>query len=277
MNKERARILNQNIKKLNIKNVEVINGDALNKGVIQKIAKESPDIVFFDTERPEESDRTLNQIQPPINKILESYSPLTLRIAIEIPPFTNDIETIKKRYNFESEFLSLNDQLNRLTLYFNELKTCEKSVIALPSKEKLTNSEKEIKAQKVVSAKNFKNFKYLYPINPAVVVAGLTEEIAAKFNSPIIELNKPALISNNLLKSYLLTSYQIIRICENRREKILYELKDIGAGKVTLRYNILPEEYWEIRKFYESRLSGKKEVSLFVNDKQREAIICKKI
>ncbi|VVB84020.1 putative cobalt-precorrin-6B C(15)-methyltransferase (decarboxylating) [uncultured archaeon] len=274
--KNRARILNQNLKKLRIKNVEVINGDALNKSIIQKISKEKVDIVFFDTERPEETDRTLSQIQPPVDKIIEFYSPLTKKIAIEIPPFTQDIETLKKDYNFESEFLSLNSQLNRLTLYFNELKTCGKSVVALPSKEKLTNSEKAIKSKRVISAENFKNFRYLYSIDPAVVVSDLTNELAEKFNASILELNKPVLLSNSLFKSYFLIPYEIIKICSSRQEEILKELKEIGAGKVTLRYNIPPEDYWNVRKFYESRLNGKKEVSLFINEKQKEAIICKK-
>ena len=153
LDKERAKTLNDNIKKLHIKNVEVINGDALNKGVIQKVSKESPEIIFVDTERPEESERTLNGIKPPIEKIIEFYSSLTSKIAIEIPPFTNDLEKLK--FNFEEEFISLNGQLNRLTLYFNELKTCKKSAIALPSKEKTDKFRKKIEISKSFFCKKF--------------------------------------------------------------------------------------------------------------------------
>ena len=271
LNKERAKILNENLKRLRIKNVEVINGDALNKSIIQKISKENPEIIFVDTERPEESERTLNKINPPIEKIIELYSHLTSRIAVEIPPFTQDLEKLK--LIFEEEFISLNGQLNRLTLYFNELKTCEKSAIALPSKERLTNSGNEIKPQKVSS---IKNMKYLYFIDPAVVVSKLTNELSEKLNLPIFELNKPVLVSNNLKKSYFLVSYKIIKICENKPEKILQELKKIGAGKVIIRYNVLPKDYWKIRNFYEKELEGKKEINLFVDEKQNEAILTEK-
>jgi len=271
LNKERAKILNDNLKKLHIKNVEVMNGDALNKSIIQKISKENPEIIFVDTERPEESERTLNGIKPPIEKIIESYSGFTSKIAIEIPPFTQDLEKLK--FDFEQEFISLDNQLNRLTLYFNELKNCKKSAIALPSKEKLINSEKEIKFQKVSSAKNF---KYLYAIDPTVVVSKLVNELAEKFSFQTLELNKPVLVSNNEKRSFFLTSYKIMRICENRQDKILQELKRVGAGKVTLRYNLNPKDYWKVRNFYEKELEGKKEVNLFVDEKQREAIICEK-
>jgi precorrin-6B methylase 2 len=66
LDKTRAKILLDNLKKLRINNVEVINGDALNKSVIQKIAKENPDIIFVDTERPEQSERTLKEIKPSV-------------------------------------------------------------------------------------------------------------------------------------------------------------------------------------------------------------------
>ncbi len=272
LNKERAGILNQNLKKLHIKNVEVINGDALNKSILQKIAKENPEIVFVDTERPEEVNRTLEQIQPPVKKILETYYVMTKKIAIEIPPFT-DVRNLKEE-NFEQEFISLTGQLNRLTLYFNELKNFEKSAISLPSKEKITNSEKEIKFQRVFSAKNF---KYLYFIDPTIVVSGLLGEIANKFNSPVLDLGKPALVSNNDLKSYFFTKYRIAKICEDNPEKILQEVKKLGAGKVILRYTIDPKNYWKTRNFYEKELNGKKEINLFRNEKQREAILCVKV
>jgi 16S rRNA G966 N2-methylase RsmD len=275
LNKKRAEILNQNIRKLKIKNVMVINGDALNKSVIQKIAKEKPNIIFFDTERPEQSERSLTQINPSIDKILDAYLPITKKVAIEIPPYTKEIDELRKKFYFEREFISLKGQLNRLTLYFNELKRCEKSAIALPSKEQLANSEKEIESQKVRSAKNF---KYLYAIDPTISVAGLEENLSSRLNASIFFLdNKSALVSNKEVKSYFLTGYKIIKICKNDKREILNELEKAGAGKVTLRYSIVPEDYWKIRKFYEKELTGKKEINLFVNKEQNEAILCSKI
>lgn len=271
IDKKRVDILLQNLKKLRIKNVEVINGDALNKSVIQKISKESPDIIFFDTERPEQTERTLAEINPPINKILEEYSKLTTKIAIEIPPFTKDIETIKTEN--EQEFISLDSQLNRLTLYFNELKTCNKSVISLPSMERLTNSEKKGKIKEVSSAKNF---MYLYSIDPAIILANLTEELSEKFKLNLLNLNKPLFLSNGPIKSNFLIPYIVVGVPENKFEKIVKSLKKVKAGKVILRYNVNPKDYWETRNMYEKELTGKREVNLFISEKNNEAIICER-
>lgn len=273
IDKNRANILLQNVKKLKMTNVEVINGDALNKSVIQKISKESPDIIFFDTERPEQTERTLAEINPSINKILEEYSKLTKKIAIEIPPFTKDIETLKKENDFEEEFISLNNQLNRLTLYFNELKTCNKSVISLPSKERLTNSDKKIKMKEISSVKNF---RYLYSIDPAIILADLIEELSEKFNLNLLKLNKPVFLSNEFVKSYFLMPYRILEISENNFDKISKSLKRIKARKVILRYNLEPKNYWKVRNLYEKELTGKREINLFVDEKNREAILCEK-
>ncbi|MCL5018267.1 MAG: RsmD family RNA methyltransferase, partial [Candidatus Pacearchaeota archaeon] len=150
--KSSANILIENLKKLKIQNVEVLVADALSKKAVEKIKNFQPNVIFCDTERPEKAERTLEAIKPSIKKLLE-FSEITPNIAIEIPPFTK-IENFD--YDYEKEFISLNQQLNRLTLYFNELKQNDVSVVALPSKEKITN---EIQKQKI---KKISNPEYLY-------------------------------------------------------------------------------------------------------------------
>ncbi|MEK6913847.1 MAG: rRNA adenine N-6-methyltransferase family protein [Nanoarchaeota archaeon] len=273
LNRNRVSLLADNLKKLKIKNVEIITGDALNKSIINKIKREEPRVIFVDTERPEQSDRTLNFINPPIQKILEAYLQITKKIAIEIPPFTQGLETIKKDNDFEAEFISLDNQLNRLTLYFNELKKCEVSAIALPSREKIIMSDKHIQAK---TEKFAKKYNYLYLIDPTIVVAHLLEELSVKFDAPILNLSKPVLLSNEVINSHFLTKFKIVKTCENDSNQILKTMNSLGIGKVTLRYNLEPNEYWKVRNSYEKRLTGKREINLFINEKQNEAILAEK-
>ena len=273
LDKARSSILSDNIRKLRIKNVNVINGDALNKGIINKIKKEEPSVIFVDTERPEQSDRTLSFITPPIQKILDAYIPITKKIAIEIPPFTQGLEELRKDLNFEEEFISIDNQLNRLTLYFNELKKCEVSAIALPSGEKIVHSAEYVESKK---EKYVKNYKYLYIIDPTIIVARLIDELAVKFDAPILFLNKPVLLSNKEIDSHFLTKFKIIKTCSNDPDQIFKTMKSLGVGKVTLRYNLEPNEYWKVRNSYEKRLTGKREINLFINQQKREAILAEK-
>jgi hypothetical protein len=273
LDKARAVILSNNVRKLNIKNVEIVNGDALNKSIINKVKKAEPSVIFVDTERPEQSDRTLSFISPPIDKILEAYLPITKKIAIEIPPFTQGLEELRKDLNFEEEFISLENQLNRLTLYFNDLKKSDVSAIALPSGEKLVNSNDYVESKK---EKSVKNYKYLYIIDPTIVVARLIDELSVKYDAPILHLNKPVLLSNKEIESHFLTRFRIVNTCSNDPDQIFKTMKSMGVGKVTLRYNLEPNEYWKVRNSYEKRLTGKREINLFINGQKREAILCEK-
>lgn len=273
ISREHSEILKKNLEILNIKNVDILTGDALSEKTISAVKKQNPEIIFCDTSRKEQGKRTLKELTPNIFELLEKYSKVTDKIAVEIPPFTNkeELNELRKKYDFEEEYLSLNKQLNRLTLYFNELKKSEKTAITLPSKEKI-ESQKNLKIE---TAESLGNFEYLYTIDAAIITAGLENELANNFNSQIINLNKPCLISDKTLKSSFITGYKILKISEDKPEEILKCLKILNAGKVVLRYNIEPKEYWKIRSSYENQLSGKKEVHLFKSKK--EDLICEKI
>jgi 16S rRNA G966 N2-methylase RsmD len=297
LDRSKANILIDNLKKLRIQNVEVLVGDALSKKAVEKIKDFQPEIIFCDTEREEKGERTIESIKPSIKKLLEIFSEVTSKIAIEIPPFT-DTEQLNE--NFEREFISVNQQLNRLTLYFNELKQSDVSVIALPSGEKIETSD--FAKYKLNSASGGESFhdgrvsekrvgarvgaglternreeSYLYIIDPAIIVADLISELANKLNAKVLELNKPVLVSDKKINSNFLTGYKVLTTCKNEQKEILQNLKEMNAGKIVLRYNIEPKDYWKVRNFYENQLIGRKEISLFVDEKNNEAILTEKI
>lgn len=274
IDKEKARILNQNLKKLKINNVEVINGDALNKSVINKISKEKVDIIFVDTQRPEQSQRNLENIKPPIQEILEEYKKINSKISIEIPPYTSDLEKLNS-YSFEKEFISLNNQLNRLTLYFNELKQKNKQIVSLPLKEIFICSEKiNLSQQKQIDSAQ--NFRFIHSIDPTIIVSNCLEEFICKFDCLLLNLNKPVLLSNKKINSPFLSCYKILALCSLDKKIILENLIKFNAGKVVLRYNISPDKYWKERRSFESKLKGKKEINLFFNEPKNQAILCEK-
>lgn len=268
---KQAEILKNNLKKLNIKNVEIISGDALSEKIIEIVENKSPEIIFCDTERKESGERTLKELSPDISQIIKKYSPITKKIAIEIPPFTKDLDSLKE--NFEEEFISLNNKLNRLTLYFNELKKSDVSVVSLPSKIKI---EKKEGVEICEEVKSFKNFEFLYLINPAIILAELINELTEKNDLKIIRSGKKIyFVSNSEVTNEFLEGYNILSICKNIEEEIIENLKKLDAGEVVLRYEIEPEKYWSERKKYEKNLDGKRKIHLFA--KGDEIVLCEKI
>ena len=263
-----------NIEALGIKNVELILGDGLSDDIVKKIKKEKPDIVFCDTERKLEGERTIDDLRPDLRELMEKYS-FCDKIAIEVPPYTNDLDRLKgkrEHESFEQEFISLNGKLNRLTLYFNKLKQTEKSAVSLPSKTRIEKNE----TKKVEFTDSAIGFKHLYTIDPSITMAGIINDLAAHLKRvKLMELNKKSyFLSKEKIESDFLVGYKILDVCENKFETILESLKKADAKSVVLRYTINPLEYWKERKKYESQLIGKKKVHLFANN---EAILCESL
>jgi hypothetical protein len=110
-------------------NVQQIIGDALDPAVIAQIKPHGKTVVFLDPERPAQATRrTLDEIQPNIERFLTVYNQFSADIAIELPPFLSELPA-----ECEREYLSIDNQLNRLTVYFGGLKKCDISVVQLPS------------------------------------------------------------------------------------------------------------------------------------------------
>ncbi|MBS3107322.1 hypothetical protein J4468_00215 [Candidatus Woesearchaeota archaeon] len=225
IDKERFKFLKINLDKA--KNTVLINGDALKEDL-------QADVIFVDTERePSEKERTLDTIKPNIKKILEKFK--NKNICIEVPPQTRNIEL-----NCEKEYVSLHNKLNRLNLYFNDLKKCETSLVLLPEKVFLNDKNKE----KLKLITDYENYSYIYEINPAVIRADLLGSISNKELFLYNGGNKFYFFSNTLIDSKFLKPYRI--------------LKDNSTlGKVILHGNVSPADYIRIKRSIESIMPGK--------------------
>jgi hypothetical protein len=245
----KVKLLEANIAKHGLKNVRVIPGDALDENVISEAGK--ADFIFVDTERPEaEKERTIESIVPSVKGILDKYSAISKDICIEVPPHLN------VEIDCEKEYVSLDGKLNRLNLYFGKLKKCDRSVVLLPSRERIEGDGRKQADRSVTVA----GAKFLYEPNPAVVLAGLIGEISK--NMKIIYAGKKEyLLSTEMKTSPFLACYKILSVCDD--SDTLQVLKSIKCGKVLPRYSIEPSKYWEERKKYEKGLTGERVCHLF--------------
>jgi 16S rRNA G966 N2-methylase RsmD len=251
IDERKVKFSKENFKEMN--NLQFVQGDVLDKKIIQKIQDFKPDIIFCDPERlAEEKERTLYSIKPDLKKLIEIYSKLCKNICIEMPPRIN-IEKLKD-FICEKEYLSLNNKLNRLDIYFGSLKKSEVSVVDVESKARIEKSDKTIKIKSIKSP-----LKYIFEISEAVIKAGLTSELAEKIGSFIlINNNKILLTSNNSKNNFyhnLCKNYEVMGICNNLNE-VIRILKQKQFNKVVLKYSIEPKDYWKERNYIENQLKG---------------------
>lgn len=276
INPKRLECAKQNCEMYGLDNVKFICGDALDPKVIEQIPK--VDVVFSDPFRPPEAEeRQVSCLEPGVTDVLSAYREKTKNFAFEAPP---QIPPERIPYDCEKEYISLDGQLNRLTLYFGELKQYDRLAVALPAGEGLISKALQLPPVKVSEKMKL----YAYEPEPSVVAAGLLPELVASMNEAVgpftcgfelfrVDNKRLLLTSDSLVKQPMIKHhYLVLKVIPFEPRQINEFLKDQDVGKVVLRAGVKPEDYWKVRKEIEEGLGGKKTVQLFV--KNGTAILC---
>ncbi len=259
-NPEKLEYAKKNCELYGARNVEFISGDALEKSTVKKVS--DANIIFSDPARPlSENERTLDNLEPPITEILRLYSGITPDLAFHAPP---QMPPSRINLECEKEYLSLNGQLNRLTLYFGSLKRCERSAVVLPGEAHLCSSD-------APSIKTGEPGEYVYEPEPSVVKGELLNELAHDVEEKGDEIlfyrgdaKRTLLTSSKPVKSpFFKDAYRVIGRTGTDIGAMKSLLKSEKAGKVVLRFDIEPEKYWDVRNQLEKGLSGSRTLHVF--------------
>jgi SAM-dependent methyltransferase len=271
-NPEKLEYAKENCRLYDVDNVEFILGDALSPEIKEKVS--DADIIFSDPARPlSEKERTLENLEPSIPEIIKIYFDVTPDLAFHAPPQMPPERIV---LDCEREYLSLNGQLNRLTLYLGSLKSCDRSAVVLPGGERLGSFDASgIRKSPICD--------YLYEPEPSVVKAKLLNELShnlAKENTDVFfykgDDRRTLLTSSTLIESdFFKDSYRAIANTENDMTKLKEILKSQKAKNVVLRFDIDPKNYWEIRTRLEEGLAGTRTLHVFGFG--NELIVCEKI
>jgi len=260
---EKIKNAKANAKKLNFKNIDFLEGDALAPAVHEKA--KGCQAVFLDPERsPTAEARDIDGMKPDIKEFLTWYSDITSNIAIEFPPQIQDLPL-----DCEREYASVDGKLNRLTLYFGGLKKCERSAVALPAGESIQKGKGAIVRAAEIG-------RYVYEADHAVQKAGLIGELTALTGAGVIHEGKYVfLTSRELVRSaFFKASYRVLDTCKFDLDRMRESLKKNGAEKALIRYEVSPEEYWNERNRLEHGLDGDKQLVVF--NFNGVAVICDK-
>jgi SAM-dependent methyltransferase len=260
----------KNCRLYGITNVEFICGDALSAEVINELPR--LDVVFSDPSRPpSEAERNVGNLTPSPGKVLEAYRGITRSFAFEVPP---QLPPERIPFDCEKEYLSLGGKLNRLNLYFGNLKTCERSAVSLPSGNRLISS-----GSRTVPGESPSLKQYAFEPDPAVIKANLLPELLDEIPQGTTDIfavdRKRLLLTSDVRHSHPLFkySYEVLEIVEKDARLINGRLKHHDAKTALLRGNMDPEHYWDFRNMAEKGLEGRKNLHLFLTG--NKAIICR--
>ncbi|MDF1533036.1 MAG: class I SAM-dependent methyltransferase [Methanosarcinaceae archaeon] len=259
-----------------IDNVVFICGDALSPDVMEQISK--VDVIFSDPARPAEEDmRKVMSLEPGIPNVMSAYSDKTDNFVFEAPP---QMPPDRIPFDCEREYLSLDGQLNRLTLYFGNLKQCERSAVSLPDGTYIGSTDTTYDIKETQNIK-----KYAYEPQPSVVKAEMLPQLAGSIKKDIanvdvelfkIDKKRLLLTSNTQFKNGMIKhNYSVFQVTDFEPKAINSILKRHDVGTVVLRAGVGPADYWTIRNKIENGLSGENTIHLFVKDEK--AILCEVI
>ena len=257
-----AFIASLNIEELSLDNVSLVRGDCMDPGIAGKV--EPGSYVFSDPARPQGAlERSLDDIVPDPRRILSVYSDISPGFCFEVPPYMS-LDQVD--FPCEAEYISLDRRLNRLNLYTGDLMRGSVSAVILPGKFSITGISRSLPC----IDEEFVSGTYAYEADPALVRSGLLRDAigAAGVEMKVVCLDgrRSLCFSDELLKGgFIGPAYKVLSICSE--DALSRELKDAGAGKVTLRYNVDPSEYWDHRLGLESGLRGDRKVHLFKGER----------
>ncbi|MDW7776771.1 MAG: methyltransferase domain-containing protein [Methanosarcinales archaeon] len=259
---ERLECARRNAGVYGVDNITFIEGDALSPQVVEQVA--DADIIFSDPARPAtEEMRQTDNLRPGIPKVLEAYRDVTDSFAFEAPP---QMPPERIDFDCEREYLSLDGQLNRLTLYFGPLKGCERSAVVLQGDMYYRLKSGEAAPTGIPEVNEL--LTYAFEPDPAVVKAGLPGELAAELNIDMslvkIDARRSLLTSeSNIDSPFFKNRYRVIDRVAFDCNSINHSLRKNGVGKAVIRFHVEPDNYWDVRNRIEAGLTGKSTVHLF--------------
>ncbi len=271
---ERLECARRNAGLYGVDNITFIEGDALSPQVVEQVA--DADVIFSDPARPpEENVRQTDSLRPGIPVVMEAYRDLTDSFAFEAPP-----QMPPRRIDFdcEREYLSVDRQLNRLTLYFGPLKRCERSAVVLEGGRNYRLESGRETPTGIPEASEPR--VYAFEPDPAVVKAGLLGELAGGLGGKVelvrIDARRSLLTSDVLLESlFFKHRYRVLDRVPLDCGKVNRSLMGHGMGKAVIRFKIAPEMYWDARNRIENGLVGEGIAHLF--EIAGQVHVCEKI
>jgi hypothetical protein len=256
---QRAELARRNAEALGA-NVEIVVGDALDPQLRKTVGP--VDLVFCDPARaPEASTRMFDDLAPDVRRVHEAWSKGARAWCYELPPMMTP-ERVREAFDAECEYTSLHGELNRLAVYGGEAQRAERSALALPASERLTDSDAV-----AVVGRTEEVGSVVHLVDRAILSASLMGQLAAR-------LGGAQLLSDEHPRRTLLTgaagassafarTYEVLVVAPWDVDVLRPILEDLDAGKVTLRASIPPAQYWALRNKLEKDLPGDKAMHLF--------------
>ena len=230
-----------------------IHGDALELNPEKTV--NGGTVIFSDPARPvNEMERSLQTLIPSptvVYKIFKDYSP---NFAFDLPP---QMHRDKIAIDGETEYISIDGNLNRLTLYTGDLSRSKSSALMLPSGKSIRGEPMDFHGIKG----ELRDYVLLPDISASY--AGLMHKIVELYPVTFLASDKRRVLftSEERIPEFFGEQYLVLGTTNDLFDLKIYKENDIG--KVFPRFELDDKEYYEIKNKIEGGLKGAKNLYIF--------------
>lgn len=260
---QRAALARRNLAAYGVE-AQVITGDCLEAAIREQVGQ--VDVLFCDPARAPEADkRTFDGLSPGVHEVLEAWGADVQAWCFELPPMMPPErvrDELGQAHPTELEYTALGADLNRLAVYGGQAREAEVSAVTFPTGERLTDQDPAAEVAETTEVGD-----YLYLVDRTVLQAGLLDRLAARCQATGLLTDehprRTLLTGNGPSGTAFCTDYEVLATEAWNIQLLRGRLERVGAGKVTLRASIDPEDYWTVRNALEKGLEGERHVHLF--------------
>jgi len=223
------------------------------------------DAIFIDPDRRAGYNRKIapEDYSPPFSKIMELRT-ICQNIAVKLSPAI-DYKRLNSPDYSTLEFVSENGILKEILLCMGKLATenCERKAVLLPSNLTLQNSSMKIAITDIQ--------KYLFEPDPAIIRAGLVQELGSKIGYKLIDSKLALLTGSQISQNKFGKIYKVEEIMKFDLKKVRKYVRENEIGELIIKTRGFPESVEKFRK--KIKLKGNNSVVMFILRKGDSHII----
>ncbi len=223
------------------------------------------DAIFIDPDRRPGSNRRIapEEYSPSFSKIMELRK-ICPNIAVKLSPAI-DYKRLNLPIDSTLEFVSENGTLKEILLCMGKLSTknCERKAVLLSSNLILKNSDVKTKVTEIQ--------KILFEPDPAIIRAGLVQELGSKIDYNLIDSKLALLTGSQIAQSDFGKIYEVEEILKYDLKKVRKYVRENEIGELIIKTRGFPESVEKFRK--KIKLKGRNSIVMFILRKGDDHII----
>ncbi len=221
--------------------------------------------LFFDPARREAHRRiwSVEHYLPPLST-LRSWLPHYPALGVKISPGVK-MEAINE-YEAEIEFVSLNGELKEAVLWFGPFTSTRRRATLLPGEHTLTGLPDKVQQNLGVAPR-----AYLYEPDPAILRAGLVQDLARQLHAAQLDPDIAYLTADNLIPTPFARAWEIEAWFPFQLKRLRSYLRTRQVGKVTVKKRGSPLQPEALIR--DLRLQGEAERVVFLTHHNGQPIV----